>query len=1027
MKSLDFKSIMIAAVLCTAIILPAFLNADCEMMAMIAKKGNYISWVEEGIEDWDDPYDFFQFMRDESHAGGSPPNGPNDDGYGVIYYPADGSMYFDETNYFNSQNQAWYKTNRHYNGNWIDDSTWYGDPNPHWQWDDDEPLDPDPEDGIIEPTIMNNNTEASIVLGHDRQGTGSNGNHPFRLQIETNGKNYTFEHNGYFIISEIKLKFYNRTNSLHQGWFYEEGHESNWYGESGSVTDWIDSELYFHYILANIEDPEGANGDVIQGIYNALSYDLNPEPYIEEILIGSNERSNFILSDGFNVYAYRGTYFPDYDIKYVENDTFWGMTTGTESGTQIDRDSLAIFSPYGDIEIIDLADPPEFKSGTIAQSTTWNSNVLITDDITIPVGVTLNIDAEATFASHSTFTINGTVNLQDDSEFNINHSSEVIVENDGLLFLYWGSTLTGATAGWDEAIPPGQQGGDEEYIPGDRIIAQYGGIITTDIPDHFTPGVDPIMTISSSSGELWDGIFIQSPDEDIDYWFVYCDISGISNLSIANVSESQNVANLELYLTDFTDAGQIVARHGHNLTITGNDSTTCNISNNHLTPIVAYESPVYIEYALIEENGRDENGGLLNPSCAGVYLNYASGDDSEILYSVIEDNTGHGIETYYQDVNVDNNTIQTNEKHGIFTMQGTFSYLQNNTILNNLCAEYVGCQSSYNWPEENNTIQDLRNAGGNDQYILIAYEWDYIEESIDVSGNPINHEGNEERFYPQYEAFHFVSRGMNPEAELLQTALTDMRLGNYSTAETGFQEIISQYPNSNEATVAIRGLLFIESYTDQDYMALIDYIDAIQVSEESPLYKAKEDVKTKSYMKDKEFEIAIERLEIIINTSQVPDDVIMAMIDQGYCYMELATLGARFLPIDCTVQTETFASYQAKVRELKTQLSFYPEQENQDVIPGSSNILSSTNYPNPFNPSTTISFNLASDGKVSVAVYNIKGQKVKQLVSDQLSEGEYSVVWDGTDNSKKQVSSGIYFYKLKAGAETKVKKMLLLK
>ena len=536
------------------------------------------------------------------------------------------------------------------------------------------------------------------------------------------------------------------------------------------------------------------------------------------------------------------------------------------------------------------------------------------------------------------------------------------------------------------------------------------------------------MTISSSSGELWDGIFIQSPDEDIDYWFVYCDISGISNLSIANVSESQNVANLELYLTDFTDAGQIVARHGHNLTITGNDSTTCNISNNHLTPIVAYESPVYIEYALIEENGRDENGGLLNPSCAGVYLNYASGDDSEILDSVIEDNTGHGIETYYQDVNVDNNTIQTNEKHGIFTMQGTFSYLQNNTILNNLCAEYVGCQSSYNWPEENNTIQDLRNAGGNDQYILIAYEWDYIEESIDVSDNTINHEGNEDRFYPRYEAFKFVNeRSINPESELLQIALVEMKLGNYSNAGTGFQEIISQYPNSYEAAVAIRGLYFIEGYTEQDYTALIDYIDAIQVSEDSPLYKAKENVKTKSYMKDKEYEIAIERLEFIINTSQVPDDVIMAMIDQGYCYMELATLGARFLPIECTVQTETFASYQAKVRELESQLSFYPQQENQDVIPETGSILSLVNYPNPFNPSTIISFSLNNSSNVKLTVYNVKGQKVTTLVDKHFENGSHTVTWNGKNNNNKAVASGIYFYKISAGKSSAMKKMLLLK
>ncbi|MCK4695164.1 MAG: right-handed parallel beta-helix repeat-containing protein, partial [Candidatus Cloacimonetes bacterium] len=86
------------------------------------------------------------------------------------------------------------------------------------------------------------------------------------------------------------------------------------------------------------------------------------------------------------------------------------------------------------------------------------------------------------------------------------------------------------------------------------------------------------------------------------------------------------------------------------------------------------------------------------------------------------------------------------------------------------------------------------------------------------------------------------------------------------------------------------------------------------------------------------------------------------------------------------------------------------------------------NYPNPFNPSTTISFNISNEQneQIELVVYNLKGQKVKQLVSDQLSAGQHSVVWDGRDDNSKPVSSGIYFYKLRAGAFQKVKKMILL-
>ena len=87
------------------------------------------------------------------------------------------------------------------------------------------------------------------------------------------------------------------------------------------------------------------------------------------------------------------------------------------------------------------------------------------------------------------------------------------------------------------------------------------------------------------------------------------------------------------------------------------------------------------------------------------------------------------------------------------------------------------------------------------------------------------------------------------------------------------------------------------------------------------------------------------------------------------------------------------------------------------------------NYPNPFNPETTIAFSLTqSSAFVKLEVYNIKGQKVKQLVSNQLSAGQHSVVWDGKDANDKSVASGIYLFNLKINNKNvDTKKGLLLK
>ena len=87
------------------------------------------------------------------------------------------------------------------------------------------------------------------------------------------------------------------------------------------------------------------------------------------------------------------------------------------------------------------------------------------------------------------------------------------------------------------------------------------------------------------------------------------------------------------------------------------------------------------------------------------------------------------------------------------------------------------------------------------------------------------------------------------------------------------------------------------------------------------------------------------------------------------------------------------------------------------------------NYPNPFNPETTISFDLTTENTESteLVIYNMKGQKVKQLVRGQLSSGEHSFIWHGTDDDDKPVSSGLYLYKLKVGDRVFSRKMLLLK
>jgi hypothetical protein len=85
------------------------------------------------------------------------------------------------------------------------------------------------------------------------------------------------------------------------------------------------------------------------------------------------------------------------------------------------------------------------------------------------------------------------------------------------------------------------------------------------------------------------------------------------------------------------------------------------------------------------------------------------------------------------------------------------------------------------------------------------------------------------------------------------------------------------------------------------------------------------------------------------------------------------------------------------------------------------------NAPNPFNPSTSISFDLPKATQVRMEVLNVLGQKVKTLVNDFREAGTQTVIWDGTNNSGSSVASGMYFYRISAGDYSATKKMMMLK
>jgi len=123
--------------------------------------------------------------------------------------------------------------------------------------------------------------------------------------------------------------------------------------------------------------------------------------------------------------------------------------------------------------------------------------------------------------------------------------------------------------------------------------------------------------------------------------------------------------------------------------------------------------------------------------------------------------------------------------------------------------------------------------------------------------------------------------------------------------------------------------------------------------------------------------------------------------------------------------------FQYRLKQIDTYGAYeYSKIVGVQIIPADYQLIQ--NYPNPFNPTTTIEFSLPVASDVELRVYNILGQQVAALINDQRSAGTHSVLWNANDSNGMKLSSGIYFYMLKASGVDgnefqEIKKMVLLK
>ncbi len=957
----------------------------CDMAAMISEAGYNIAWRDStytGINGLDEQYDFIEFLENYSDSAGS-----NLDGYGLAYYKHE--AVFGDTIY-------------------AEDLRYY---------DVCYELFPEAMD-TMHDIIIADTSDVAIVMGHLRNGTGALGNHPFTLQLEDDDHVYTFIHNGGiqsdFQERERIFSFLDNVN-----WFND--YVSNWNGSPGSEEGWIDSELLFHFIMYHIRERghiPGLGYDTFGGIKDAFLSNIFSEEYaFWEHFEGDQDNNiiNFILSDGENIYAYKNSESDDEDhnleYKYNENEHNWIIKTQHNSlYTQIATCDLIIFTPHGFLALEDdFFDEENIVSGTIRSSTDWDVNKYIFGNIYIPSGVTLSIEEDALCYLPYKMLVRGTLEIADGGSLELDMHSSVIVDTAGAdLHFKYDSSLIGSVGGFYFECEPGTAIAGP-YIPGDRVLILNEGKISTQV---FSPLIDyDDIVIESNSAERWDGLYFY--DINTTQILQNFDISGIEEIYFEGCGEERVYAYFMDVVID--DIGLFSADGSIPIKIVIEEESGCSLSNID-DGIYMYNNDIQIEDTDIE-------------NCYILNFTYASYDSTgtHIYRSDISDNDLNGLSVRDVNVVLDSVNIAENTKHGIYAIQGArFGGSSDVTLADNGWTEYYGYKETFVWSGQNWTIADASYLPTNfwDTFLLLSPNWVSGNPALDVSGNNID-QSDTGRFFPSYNAYYF-GRDYQAIEEIYYAGVDAFLSNDYRDADLYMSQVVDNYPDDILARSALYYLFDICLKTDRNIEHFRNNLSEFEIIDNlSPVI---EDLTIKSFMAEEEYMMAINRLEDVINNSEEDYIIETALLDEAYCYMKLSNSGSRNLPEYCRVKPR---SHRDLIRISNQILSGHYEYSEpnpsmpQDITPL---LTQEGNYPNPFNPETTISFNLAEEvPDVSLKVYNIKGQIVRELFNGNLEKGLHQIVWDGKTETGKQAGSGIYFYRIKADNIIETRKIMLIK
>jgi hypothetical protein len=437
-----------------------------------------------------------------------------------------------------------------------------------------------------------------------------------------------------------------------------------------------------------------------------------------------------------------------------------------------------------------------------------------------------------------------------------------------------------------------------------------------------------------------------------------------------------------------------------------------------------------------------ENSIIDNCNTTGIFVYNAHGEiENSTIRNNLLTNNNSGLIFYNSSSYVEADTVYSNNYAGIIAVRSSNPVIRNSSISGtyNDNTDYPEIRiSGYSYPIIDWNRNDIIFGSGYsiynedegeipDAYYCREVWWGTTNEALieasfypptwEVIYQPLSQSPNVGYFAPSQPSS--FEEGLMAESE-----------GDLNTAKIKYMQSIQENPYEMEALWSANRLMNC-SKTENEYVSLQQFYSQLQIDyPNTELAKLSELYEIFCNRLINNYQQAITEYEVMLEGNLSYTDSLFTQLDIVYTYLEASGSGNRGLSLRFRNSKNAITSVQeAKTREKDLwDLLNSSFTDGGIYAPQITEVKLSPNYPNPFNPSTTISFAIPEESVVKIEIFNIKGQKIKTLIDDHLVRGEHKIVWDGNDDSGRQVSSGVYFYRLEVNGKTEaVDKCLLLK